>query len=361
MRGGSHRRGPGAGPQGVQELHETAAAKTANFHLVRAFQDRLPRPQQMAHPGIPLLGRRTEPAKVPHLHEPPRQNVLQEPPQEFLSSQPGDFCQAALPVGPAEAHAIMIHGGDPGGVQGRLLQIPRDICKCPGTAAHFPRIRVPWLGPCLVRNGQVELEVGRLQRGTEPVAHPHCQWFGGHGNVGVPGPHPAGFSQGSPGEEVVDVRVITQIPRLGLQDAGHAQLPAEVPQIGCQICQGSGALAEQQCVTQLGMAAGQVPEFGRHGERDHVVGHRQEARLLPRLPLLALVLPAGVAGPVLEADRMRLLLPTTPAAVINHARLRRPATQDRLRRTPMRRRNRLTEFCPVSRPEPPENAGQGEH
>ena len=110
MRGGSHRRGPGAGPQGVQELHETAAAKTANFHLVRAFQDRLPRPQQMAHPGIPLLGRRTEPAKVPHLHEPPRQHVLQEPPQEFLSSQPGDFCQAALPVGPAEAHAIMIHG-----------------------------------------------------------------------------------------------------------------------------------------------------------------------------------------------------------------------------------------------------------
>ena len=45
---GRHRRGPGAGPQGVPELHEAAAAGTTKFHFVRILQDRLPGPQQMA-------------------------------------------------------------------------------------------------------------------------------------------------------------------------------------------------------------------------------------------------------------------------------------------------------------------------
>ena len=61
----------------------------------------------------------------------------------------------------------------------------------------------------------------------------------------MPGTHPAGFVERTAGDEVVNVRVIPQIPRPGLQDARHPQLPAQVPRVGRQIGQGTGAFAEQ--------------------------------------------------------------------------------------------------------------------
>ena len=114
----------------------------------------------------------------------------------------------------------------------------------PGT----PRIGVPGFGPCFVRKCQVEFEVGGFQGVAEPVAHPHGQWFRGDEDVGMTGTHPSGFGQGPAGDQVMDVRMITQIPCPGLQDAGHAQLAAKIARVCCQISQRSGAFAEQQAI-----------------------------------------------------------------------------------------------------------------
>ena len=114
-------RGTGAGAQGVQELHGAPAGGTADGRFVRKHQHRLPGPQQTPHPGIPLPCRGAEPAEVPHPHEPARQHVLQEPPDKLLPAQPGDALVAARPVGPAEAHAVLIHCRDPRGIQRGLL------------------------------------------------------------------------------------------------------------------------------------------------------------------------------------------------------------------------------------------------
>ena len=110
--------------------------------------------------------------------------MLQEAPQKLLAAQPGDALVTALPAGPAEPDAILLHCRDPVGVHGGLLHsrnegsevrqtahvgwgnapqtprgagvIPRDIFKGLRATANLPRIGIPRPDPrlCGERSGR---------------------------------------------------------------------------------------------------------------------------------------------------------------------------------------------------------------
>ena len=118
---------PGAGAQGVQELHGTGHRRDNRWLVCHGSSVPPPRPaagpQQTPHPGRPFPGRRTPP-EVPHPHEPKRsgdRRRRREPPPV-----PGFDLREDLPVRPSRQFQIKTPQRGP-----RLTQRGRRILRFP--------------------------------------------------------------------------------------------------------------------------------------------------------------------------------------------------------------------------------------
>jgi hypothetical protein len=107
--------------------------------------------------------------------------------------------------------------------------------------------------------------------------------------------------------EIVDMGVIGQVTRPGMQDAEHTDLPADKAGVTSQELSGGRRGLEEQVIEKGLMAARQWAQRSGQGEGEHEIGDGQEQILLCLQPFLgSLVLALGAvavaAGEVAVAD-----------------------------------------------------------
>ena len=115
------------------------------------------------------------------------------------------------------------------------------------------------------------------------------------------GAHPAAAigAQATAGNEVMNMRMIDERARPGMEDAEQAHLGAEPPGIGGQVLQRLGAGCKEQIQGDLLVRSDKTPQFFRHGERHQEVRHGQEqANPLALQPVLGIGLTAQRTMPV---------------------------------------------------------------
>src|SRR5439155_21473032 len=94
-------------------------------------------------------------------------------------------------------------------------------------------------------------------------------------------------------DQVVDVRVVADLARPGLQHAEHAKLATQEARVQGQLLQSRSRGSKQQVVHGRLVAVGDVAQFGGQGEGDQEVRDWQQQLLLPRQPGLGGVLLAS--------------------------------------------------------------------
>ena len=104
----------------------------------------------------------------------------------------------------------------------------------------------------------------------------------------------------------MDMRMGGQVPRPGVEDAHHAELPAEGARVQRQGLQGSRSGLKEQGVQAVLMRTGHRAECLRERKSDQTVGDRQEQRPLLVEPACGRGMLTRGAMPVLT--RMRALL-----------------------------------------------------
>ena len=141
--------------------------------------------------------------------------------------------------------------------------------------------------------------------------------------------HPAQLIGGesAAGHEQVDVRMVAQVARPGLQHGGQAQLGAQMFGVGRQILQRAGAFPEQRAIPHACGGADRLAQFCGHGEGDEEVRHGQQARALLGQPRERVVAPATRTGAVVAGVMGEVFLATT-AAILLPAQRGRAAAAD---------------------------------
>ena len=309
-----------AGSPGTDPPHVLVAPRTKGsarlagglvgrrFHLRR--QRRLPGclfcrrqhrvfPQQGPHPVGPHFGRRMQPTEGPHAGEAARQDVLQKAahPDEGIEQDRSGLAGFAvtivpthLAVGPDE-HGF-IAGGALEHVTGQVTQ--GVLARTGRLTAHVP-LSAPDLGGDLVEQVGLFLREAGLKQVAAAVgegAVVEQELFGGHPAATV-------VAQAATGNEVMNMRMINERARPGVEDTKHAQLGVEPPGIGGQVLQRLGADGKEQVQRDLLVRPDEAPQFLRHGERHQKVRHGQEqAHPLALQPVVGVGLPAERTMPV---------------------------------------------------------------
>src|SRR6266508_1151827 len=95
--------------------------------------------------------------------------------------------------------------------------------------------------------------------------------------------------------EIVDMRMVTQIARPGLEYAQHAELPANKARIGGQLLQRRGRGAKEQGVDLPLMAVRQRAQLGWEREGYQKIRYRQQTIVLRGQPAFGSVMLTGRA------------------------------------------------------------------
>src|SRR3954447_5918028 len=95
--------------------------------------------------------------------------------------------------------------------------------------------------------------------------------------------------------QIMNVRVVAQVARPGLQHAEHANLPTQKAWILGELLQSSGGGAKQQRVDRAWVLAGKRAQTSGQREGDQKVWHWQQYVLLVGQPGLAGILLTGRA------------------------------------------------------------------
>src|SRR6266545_3615075 len=96
--------------------------------------------------------------------------------------------------------------------------------------------------------------------------------------------------QGKGWHQIVDVGVVAQVARPGLQDAQHAHLPTQEARVLSQLLERGRGRTKEQRVDRLGLLSSERAELRRQCKGDQEVGNRQQQRLLLGEPGLGSVL-----------------------------------------------------------------------
>jgi len=97
--------------------------------------------------------------------------------------------------------------------------------------------------------------------------------------------------------EIVDMGVIGQVTRPGMEDAEHTDLPADKAGVTSQELSGGRRGLKEQVIEKSLMAASQWAQRSRQGEGEHEIGNGQEQILLCLQPFLgSLVLAFGAVA-----------------------------------------------------------------
>ena len=238
-----------------------------------------------------------QPAKGAHAGEAARQNVLQKaahPDQGIKGDRGGlaGFAVAIIPAYPAvglEPHGF-VGGGALEHVAGQITQ--RVLTRTGGLAADVP-MPPPDLGWDL---GE-QVGLFRREAGLKHVAAAIPE--GLMVEQELFGPHPAAAigAQAAAGHEVMNMGMIDERARPGMEHPEQAQLGAEP--IGGQVLQRLGAGGKEQIQGELLVRPDQAPQFLWHGERHQKIRHRQKQALALALqPVVGVGLPAERAMPV---------------------------------------------------------------
>jgi hypothetical protein len=155
--------------------------------------------------------------------------------------------------------------------------------------------------------------------------------------------------QTAAGYEQVDVRMVAQIARPGLEHRGDAEFGAEVFGLGGQVLQRAGAFPEQGGIPlPLGGADG-FAQLLRHREGHQEIRHGQQARALAFEPERGVVPAAAGTRPVV-ARMIREVVLAAGAVVELPAQGRGPAPEDRPHGGVLFSRDEPSELRQVGRP-----------
>ena len=174
--------------------------------------------------------------------------------------------------------------------------------------------------------------------------------------------HPAELigRESAAGHEEVDMRMVAQVARPGLQHGGETEFRAEVFGVGGQVLQRARAFFQQRAIPAPRRRADRLAQLFRHSQRDEEVGHGQQPRTLLREPRGRVVAPAARTGAMIAGVMGEVLLPAT-AAVVLSAQRRRAAAPDGAHGGALLIGDRRPEARHVVRPVRGEKVGQPDH
>jgi hypothetical protein len=119
--------------------------------------------------------------------------------------------------------------------------------------------------------GNLGIEGRFLEGVTELGAEDLAQSLNGDQELGVFGGEPLAIGrEAASGHQIVDMGMVVEIARPGLEDADEAELGTDKARVTSELLQGCRGSAEQEIVNQLLVAAGELSQ--RVGERK---GHQE--------------------------------------------------------------------------------------
>ncbi len=222
------------------------------------------------------FGGGVKPAEGAHAGEGAREDVLEKPGHKIQWFQPerGGLAGFAVAIGPADL-AIgqeMNRAIGCGGFEDVAGQIAERIFTGTGGAA----VHVPVTLPDFGWNLGVEAGMLCLQAGLEEGAAMSAQCFDGQEVVGPSrDPLPPVSGEAAAGNQIVDMRMIDQGARPGVEHTEHPQLGAQVFGVAGQILQGLSAAGKEQVQGDLLVRADEVAQWFRDGKGHQEVGRWQ--------------------------------------------------------------------------------------
>jgi len=238
----------------------------------------------------------TEQAVGAHLGEAPGQDVLQEAGDEAAGLQGAVVDPAGAVVAVAEGDEAVLEALEAAVDQGDTIDVAGEVAEDGLTGAGVLEVDDPALAPDV--RGNLVVEAGLAEGSAQLGAEEDGQSPARDEEVGSPGGDPAGRGPVAPspgGDQEVNVGVVEQGPRPGVQDSETAGPGAEVAGVGGELEEGLSGRGHQQAVDDLLMRAGEAAQLGGQREGDEEVGAGQQARALALQP------PAGLVGVALGA------------------------------------------------------------
>lgn len=167
--------------------------------------------------------------------------------------------------------------------------------------------------------GDVPEQAGAMESGTQLGAKDHRQGADWNQEGRVFGRNPPGAIVGKTagGDQHMDVRMIEQGPRPGVEHGQHAQTCSHITWITSQLLKGFGSRLHEQTVEFFGMSSGQGMQLAGQSEGQQVIVAGGETRALggdPAFGLIVVTLRAtaiatgvvGIDGPVAAVALMNV-------------------------------------------------------
>jgi len=179
-------------------------------------------PQQRPHPVGPDFGRRMQPTESAHTGEAARQNVLQEAahPNQGIQRDGGGLAGFAVPIVPPHlAVGLELHGFIGGGALEHVTgEVTQGVLARTGRLAADVPMPLPDLGRDLLEQVGLFLRETGFKHVTAAVTQGlvvEQEFFGAD-------PAPAVGTQAAAGHQVMNMRMIDECARPGMEDAEHA-------------------------------------------------------------------------------------------------------------------------------------------
>jgi hypothetical protein len=188
---------------------------------------------------------------------------------------------------------------------------------------------------------------GLFQSVSEFGAEEHRQGLDVHQKVLLGSVPVASGSQSASGHYVVDVRMIAQVARPGMEHAHHRNPAADESWVQSQCLYSLGGGPKQEVVHRLLVAACQRPELIRERKGHQEMGDRQQQTLLVCQPLLGLVILTLGAVSILAGVIAVVGLLAWLTVIEVAAKTLRAALLDVVQSPQMRRGHPVAKFGPV--------------
>ena len=247
-----------------------------------------------------LAMRRRQKAVVPHFDEAVRQHVLQEASNKFFRCDCPGFKLFGLAVAILKRDVVIFQFQQAAVADGNAEDVRREILERVLAGADGPAIDDPILFPGIWRHLVKQFRLLVLERVTKLGAENFRQRFDRHEKLPShrQPPRPI-WRQTAAGDDEVQMRMIRQIARPGLQHAKEAKLAADEFWIVRQFLQSGRRGLEEEAVDERLMAARHRVECIRQREGEHEIRHWQQQRALHLEPFIGFVITTFWAMPIL--------------------------------------------------------------
>ena len=207
------------------------------------------------------------------------QDMLQKPVQELFCVQGTTFFCASLSGAVAKRDAVIFQLQDPVVANGNPENVRSQILQRIQARADRLTVHNPLLLPNVRRNTGITIRV--TQRLTEFAAEhlgERSHWQ--EEIVSCRSPALPIRAQATARDEIMHVRMVSQVAAPGVQHPHHPDLSTDPPWLLCQLLRGRSRCFEEQIVEQSLVRASHLIEAGWQGEGQQEVGNRQQQILL---------------------------------------------------------------------------------